>query len=247
MSDNSGKSVWTVTPVRRLYYEERFGRNWRESAFLGTFTLQPHDTPITNIPLLFMLADKSEQGVYSPPAFDFSSPVDDWFVPLYDWGTFTLLDYGQFETKTFGVIHHELRGDEKYNLSFVPVSGKTASAQGWETFDTFIEDPETAKGDLVGFDIVPDQQIWAFGYAFSTMENVQFWDDPAEYADALIYYKVRTSGVWGDPVELPISDFVFTAGANDDKIAFGVTVDRTINGGYGTGIVLRVGSDIPQQ
>lgn len=246
MADNNGKSVWTVTPVNRLYYEERFGRNWRESGFLGTFTSQPHDTPITNIPMLFFLADKSEQGIYSSPAFDLAEPVDDWFVPAYDWGTFTLLDAGQFDNKTFGVVHHDLTDDEKYNLSFVPVSGKTASAQEWETFDTFIEDPETAKGDLVGFDIVPSQEIWAFGYVFTTMENVKFWGQPSDFADGLLYYKIRTSGVWGDPVELPIENFIYTAGANDDRIVFGIQIDRTINNGFGTGLILRVGSDLPQ-
>lgn len=246
MSDNNGKSVWTIGTQSRLYYEERFGRSWRESAFLGTFRQQPHDTTITSIPLVFMLADKRNTGAYSLPATDTASPVDDWFSPAYDYGTFSLVDEGQILSNSFCVLHRRELADETYQYSLLPVSGVTAGAQEWETFDTFVDDPEIAEANIVEIGIVPGQVINAFGYAFSTMEAAEFWKSPSDFADATIYYMVKNLGVWGNPIDLPLENFEYTGVSGDQQLGFGVIIDRQNGNGYGTGIILRIGSDTPQ-
>jgi len=237
--NNNGVAVWTENPSSEVTGSElRIGDNWRLSAFLGFSALSPLATTVSGFDYLsYLLADADENLIYSEPATAEATPNPDWFNPAYSTKFYRFSERGNYNVFEENAVTH-------YTGAIVPMSGKLASEQDYETFDIFSED----RGDyLLAFVEIetpsPDTILQVGGLAFSTLQQFGYPDRDTKPAKVQLVYWEKIEGAWGNPIEFEQEYTALISDSGQEAFRFGVKNNQGIESGFSTDILLRVGTD----
>ncbi len=242
---HNGLAIWTENPSVEIEGSAlRVGESWRLSHFLGSSVFPPLNTEVSGIAdMVYYLANYDNGFVYSLPDSTTAEPNPDWFTPAYNWGLYRFSEQGYtFAYQSSSVVH--------YTGAIVPASGKIASAQGFETFDIFVEEPDDSFLDLRAFSITETaQEIWISGLAFSTLSPIGYPDRGIRHAQIQLVYRVlnNITEEWGDHIPFGIENTIYTAQPGDFLISIGIQNNSAEQVGFSTDIILRVGSNRPKE
>lgn len=238
ITGNAGFANWTYEPdPSRQVYELRIGESWRDSEFIGVTEYPRIPAPVTGAGLTHFLSARGFEGLYGIAAQYNAIPAPDWFDPDYVWGEFRFSDTFNFSSLIAAVVHPSGK--------ILSASEKVASAQGWETFDIFIEDAE--ESELYGqeFPISDGQTFSGYIHNFTTLPPEGYPLDLDQPARAVQMYRIKNGGVWSAGIEITPPGVEYTAVAGDEGIALGTKFPQG-NQQMGIDMIITAGGDYPQ-
>jgi len=212
--------------------ELRVGATFGFSAYMGIHVNVGSTVHISGADnrTFFLRSKNAINGVYSQPTERRNvAPADDGFDPAVDWGTYRF--DGSNAMQVNGLIPH-------HTGALIPASQLLASAQDWETFDMFVQDPvDVAKCWLDEIPITAGDSIMidslvasAFPKGFPTPTGV----DIAPRATIRLIVNNSVSGSIAKYSSDYGSDLIqYTAVANDTSVV--IEVEQLSI--YGTGFV----------